>query len=143
MTDHHVDHINAPTPPHGIRLPDGQALDDFVTDDGRLLLTAYTRADADSRRAVLQLLGGIDALTVPWFRERLDTAITMAGRPGTVYVDLHSVTFLSAAGAGLLGSSNRGGTELVVSQPSPLARRVLTLTGLAGALRIDPAEPPL
>ncbi|EXG82249.1 STAS domain-containing protein [Cryptosporangium arvum] len=143
MTNHHLD---VPTPPEGIRLPPGHTYDQIHGANGDLLLAAYTRVDPGAHRATLQVLGEIDAVSVGWFRDRLAAAITEAAAVGhrpTIYLDLHSVSFFSAAAAGLLAGLTAAGSELVVHRPSRIVSRVLALTATLPLLRVDPTEPPL
>ncbi|MFG1923219.1 hypothetical protein [Cryptosporangium sp. NPDC048952] len=143
MTNHHLD---VPTPPEGIRLPLGHSYDEIHAANGDLLLAAYTRVDAGTHRAVLQLLGEIDALSIVWFRDRLTatvTEVTTVGQRPTIHLDLHSVGFFSASAAGLLAGLTAAGTDLVVHRPSRIVSRVLTLTRTTSQLRVDPTEPPL
>ncbi|MFG1928989.1 STAS domain-containing protein [Cryptosporangium sp. NPDC048952] len=143
MTEHHLD---LPTPPEGIRLPPGHTYDQINAMNGDLLLAAYTRVDVEAHRAVLQILGEIDVLSLAWLRDRLADAIAEAAADGnrpTIYLDLHSVGFFSAAAAGVLVGLTAAGTQLVVNRPSRIVSRVLNLTGTFPQLRIDPAEPPL
>ncbi|MFG1928735.1 STAS domain-containing protein [Cryptosporangium sp. NPDC048952] len=88
--------------------------------------------DAGGHRAVLQVPGEIDALSVAWFRDRLAATISEVAAGGhrpTIHLDLHSVGFFSAAAAGLLVGFTAAGTEVVVHRPSRIVSRVLTLTG--------------
>src|SRR5579875_3692136 len=83
--------------------------------------------------AVVTPVGELDIATVPWLRERL-TGLAAEGRP--VVVDLGQVSFLGAAGLGVLvGAANRAeasGGSLHLARARPQVRRLLRLTGLDG-----------
>ena len=82
-----------------------------------------------------------------WTAPLLDAALDPLTRPegsssGEVRVILTAVTEMTPAGARPLLRAERrlrrAGGRLVLSQPSPIARAVLSGTTLTGILRIDP-----
>jgi anti-anti-sigma factor len=80
---------------------------------------------------LITVAGEIDIATAPQLRERL-TALAASGRP--LVVDLAQVSFLDAAGLGVLaGTAHRArarGTSLHVISARPQIRRLFAITGL-------------
>jgi anti-sigma B factor antagonist len=102
----------------------------------------------DTRRTgvaeVVQVSGEVDIATAPLLEAVLDTVV--ARRPGRVEVDLSGTTFLDAhALATLVAVRRRLASRhavLVLRDPSPVALRLLELTGTTSAFQIagGPAE---
>jgi anti-sigma B factor antagonist len=86
---------------------------------------------------LLAAAGEIDIFTVARLREQL---FTLAGDGQPVIADLDRVTFLGAAGLGVLaGAARRAGargTSLHVVCARPQTRQLLQLAGLERALRL-------
>jgi anti-anti-sigma factor len=102
----------------------------------------------DTRRSgtaeVVQVTGEVDIATAPLLRAVLDTVV--ARRPARVEVDLSGTTFLDAHALATLAAVRRRlaarHAMLVLRDPSPVARRLLELTGTTSAFEIagGPAE---
>lgn len=80
---------------------------------------------------VVVIRGELDLATAPLLRAALDTV--HARRPRRVEVDLSGVSFLDACAVTTLVAARRRlgarGAALGLHRPSPIARRVLELTG--------------
>ncbi len=88
----------------------------------------------------LAVLGELDVEAAPMLARSLESLPGEPGAPSLV-VDLDGVSFLDAAGLRAFVPSIRRlaarGERLVVRRPSPLARTVLELSGLAAGLSIE------
>ena len=75
--------------------------------------------------------GELDIATVPRLQNVLDRVLVR--RPRRLEIDLSGVTFLSVYAVSVLVATHRHlvahGAALVLHDPTPIARRVLTLTG--------------
>lgn len=94
---------------------------------------------------VVDVLGEVDFGAGAALRD-LVLAQVRTGRPRSVTVDLAQVTFLDSSTLGVLlalqESVRAAGVSFAVVNPSPLAARVLEVTGLRDALVADPAPKP-
>lgn len=92
------------------------------------------------RTDVVLVHGELDIATAPLLRSALDTVY--ARRPRRVEVDLSAVLFLDAQAVTTLVAARRRlasrGAMLALRAPSPIARRVLTLTGFDRVFEIVP-----
>lgn len=95
--------------------------------------------------AMVRVAGKIDMVTVSALREALSFAVDGAVR--RVLVDLAAVTFLDVGGVGALATAaerlrDAGLGQLVVVDPSAVARRILQLTGMDEqiTIRTSPAS---
>ena len=82
--------------------------------------------------ATLVIAGELDLITIPALVWQLDQVLTQ--RPGRLVFDLTRVAFVDVAAARLISGATRtlpGAGRPVLRRPSPEARRVLELTGLA------------
>jgi anti-anti-sigma factor len=86
---------------------------------------------------VVQISGELDLATVP----RLEEALADRGGRVRVVVDAAALTFVDVVGVeALVRCHSRlasAGGALLVTNPPPLLRRVLELTGLEGSLPVD------
>lgn len=86
--------------------------------------------------AIVTVAGDVDIATAPQLRQSL--AALAAGPP--VIADLDQVSFIEAAGLGVLAAAARQaaahGGSLHVACAQPRTRKLLRLTGLAGPLRL-------
>jgi anti-sigma B factor antagonist len=93
----------------------------------------------DGRGVLVRVAGEVDAATAPALSAQLERAVEW--NSGDVMVDLAGVTFFDSTAVRALLRARTGltarGRRLVVSDPAPNARRVLELTGLAGAFELD------
>ena len=92
-------------------------------------LAVHTVSGPDRETVVVR--GELDMATVPLLRAVLDGV--HARRPARVDIDLDAVTFLDASAVTTFIAARRRlaahRAELVLCNPSPIARRVLALTG--------------
>jgi len=86
--------------------------------------------------ATVRLAGEVDLATADLLRTVLAAQTTHAVQPRRIDVDLAQVTFMDAAGLGVLVQAQRhagrAGAALVVCNAHGIVRRVFDLTGLAG-----------
>ncbi|MEA3076140.1 MAG: anti-sigma factor antagonist [Actinomycetota bacterium] len=86
--------------------------------------------------------GEVDIATAPLLRSALAGAVAMGAR---LTVDLAGVTFMDAAGVGVLAGAatlaRRVGGDLVLRDPSRPTLRVLDLTRLLDAMAIETTGP--
>ena len=86
--------------------------------------------------------GELDLATVPRLQDVLDSVL--ARRPRRLEIDLSGVAFLSVyAVSSLLAAHRRLAAwraTLVLRDPTPIARRVLALTGTDHLIEISPSE---
>ncbi|MGY1602471.1 STAS domain-containing protein [Geodermatophilus sp. SYSU D00815] len=108
------------------------------------LLSVTTVPGPHPGRAVVEVVGEVDACTAPVLEACLRTHAT---RPGVreLVVHLQRVGFLGAAGVGVLARTDRRcrarGARLVVRTGGRRAvLRPLELTGLTGTVAVDPAD---
>lgn len=105
--------------------------------------TGFERADRPAGRTLV-VSGDVDLATGPQFRIQLDALIAEAHSPA--FVDLAAVTFFDSSGLAALLAARQAaeGTDvtLVLVNPSPLARRVLEITGVDALFEIcdDPVS---
>ncbi|HET6850206.1 MAG TPA: STAS domain-containing protein [Gaiellales bacterium] len=82
---------------------------------------------------VLVVTGGVDMATVAVFEQALAEAMSRTG--GDVGLDLSAVTFLGSEGVRALiaaqAAPSASGRSIRIVAASPIARRVLEITGLA------------
>lgn len=95
--------------------------------------------------AVLAISGEVDIVTAPDVNAIVDAMIERGHN--RLIVDMDGLRFVDLRGLQvLLRASNRlteSGGSLVVSRPSPIARRLLNLTGLDRNLCIEDGTPPM
>lgn len=102
----------------------------------RALARVLVRLDADP--ATIVAAGELDLSTLHLLRPALDE-IVAAGRR-TVVVDLTDVTFVDLAALRVLASAGAAGLAVELRNPSPLACRVLEITGVGDHLRWESVE---
>jgi anti-anti-sigma factor len=92
------------------------------------------------------VIGEIDLSTTDLLRARLLNVLS-ALHPDRVEVDLGGVTFMDCGGLTVLIVAGkvaaRTGCQLRITNPRPIVRRVLDLTGLLGVLSAGFGEAPL
>jgi len=106
-----------------------------------------TVSDMEDRTLVV-LAGELDAMTVPFLRERCAELLD-GGLPGNdavdVVLDIALLRFIDSTGLALFLRLHKKldsmGHRLVIFSPTPMARRILQITGLMEFLRVLPAEP--
>lgn len=95
----------------------------------------------DRERVVVVVHGELDLVTAPVLGRHLE-AVVQRGRRSVV-VDLAGVTFLDVRGAHALVEADEAGSAagspLVLRGVRPRVRRTISLCGLEGALRFEPA----
>ena len=94
--------------------------------------------DADPATFVLD--GDLDPLTAPMLQERVDDVDDDVTR---VVFDVRAVGFADSAGLRVIADTHRrlhdaGGT-LVIREPSNALRKLLTVTGLADHVSVEPS----
>ena len=96
--------------------------------------------------ARLAVVGEIDLSTTDMLRARLLNVFT-ALHPHRIEVDLAGVTFMDRGGLTVLivagDIAARSGCQLRITNPQPLVRRILDLTGLLGVLTAEFDKTPL
>ena len=111
--------------------------------------SAQLRIDTDDVRSGtvrIAVVGEIDLSTSDVLRAGL-LEVLSARRPDRIEVDLAGVTFLGCGGVTVLvvvgNAAARIGCQLRITNPRPIVRRVLDLTGLLGVLTagFDQAPP--
>jgi anti-sigma B factor antagonist len=94
------------------------------------------------QRSVVRLQGELDASTRDRLRRAIDSALE--GHPPILVVDLSGLDFADCAGISLLVWAQKRltarGSELVITGPKPIVRRLLQLTGLDTYLHLDTLE---
>src|SRR5258705_4173138 len=106
--------------------------------DGRIPFDIDVTLDA-AGGPVVRVSGEVDVSTTPRFWEALESAI---GRSRSVVIDLSGMTFMDAAGLGVLARAARSnGTQLVRRAPSPLVRTLLSITDVEQLLTIEGPRP--
>ncbi len=95
-------------------------------------------------RAIVTACGEVDVATAPVLRQALMKASGAPDRDSGnhhVVVDLSGVTFLDACGLGVLLAAalraRRAGTDLILRNPSRLTVRLLEITALGRAFRLE------
>lgn len=109
------------------------------------LLSVTTAPTSRPGRVVVEVTGEVDTCTAPALDVCLHSQATQRGVRELV-VDLRRVTFLGAAGVTVVARAHRRcrmrGARLVIRTGGRRAvLRPLQLTGLAGLVAVDPAEP--
>ncbi|MGY1704840.1 anti-sigma factor antagonist [Geodermatophilus sp. SYSU D00697] len=112
------------------------------TPDPDQLLSVQTLPDPRPGRVVVEVVGEVDSYTAP----ALDLCLTSQARQRGVrelVVSLGQVTFLGAAGVGVLAQADRrcrmrGGRLVVRTGGRPAVLRALQMTGLADLVAVDP-----
>jgi anti-anti-sigma factor len=103
--------------------------------------TSYP-SPATARAAVT---GEVDLATATTLRDRLFDVLD-GQNPSVLDVDLAGVTFMDCTGLGVLVAVRRAaartGCQLRVTNPQPIVRRVLEVTGLLGVLTTQIDQPP-
>jgi anti-anti-sigma factor len=98
----------------------------------------------DDGRPVVTVIGELDLATAPSFAITLSEA---AESEGDVVVDIGRLTFLCSSGLSVLVAQHKAlkalGRNLIIRDPTPMARRLFEITGLAPVLSIQPEEPHL
>jgi anti-sigma B factor antagonist len=95
-------------------------------------------------RTCVTLRGELDDLAAPLLRERL-TDLIDSDLAGDLVLDIAAVSFVDSTGLSLFIQAHKNlatrGRQLVLFQPTPMARRLLMITGLDGVMRIEPDKP--
>jgi anti-sigma B factor antagonist len=104
-------------------------------------------------RTCVMLLGELDDMSAPILRERL-ADLTDSDLAGDVVLDIAGVSFVDSTGLSLFIQAHKNlaarDRQLILFHPTPMAmrlalrvmaRRLLMITGLDSALRIEPDTP--
>jgi anti-anti-sigma factor len=104
------------------------------SDMPRARLSVAVQCDGGLVRVVAA--GEIDMSTAGQMRDSLDAAWN--GHPSAVVVDLAAVTFMDSSGIAVLVHAHQRAAEeggsLTATNPQPMVRRVLEITGVLQAL---------
>jgi anti-sigma B factor antagonist len=107
-------------------------------DRGRAPLQLFVSGEGTTR---LIVAGELDGATAVLLSEQLRQLV--ADLVGDLTIDIGLVTFIDSTGLSLLISLHKQvralGRTLTVADPTPMARRLLEITGLDQALTIEPA----
>jgi anti-anti-sigma factor len=118
---------------HESRGPDGPA------DPPYLSITT----DHLGQRVVLRLRGELDVSNLDSLRQALDSLLETG--PQALAVDLAKLSFADCGGLSVLVSAHKRlaeqGQGLILTDPQPLVRRLLAVTGLDTLFRIDDSGP--
>jgi anti-anti-sigma factor len=108
--------------------------------------TSYPSPDTARIAVAVAVAGEVDLASAPILLERL-LSLLHEQAPAVLDVDLAGCTFLDCAGIGaLVGARNAAvqtGCRLRVTNPRPIVRRVLELTGLLDVLAAPIDQPRL
>jgi anti-anti-sigma factor len=88
--------------------------------------------------AVMVVTGDLDLITRPVLAERLSAVL--GGQPRHLVLDLAGAGFMDCGSARLVVGAGQflpAGGRLVIRRPSPVARRVLQLTGYDARCEIE------
>lgn len=114
----------------------------FLPADPAQLRPAFTvEVSTDTTRSTARLCGELDLATAG----QLQTTLAALRRDGylVVVLDLSRLDFLSAAGISVLVRADAefraAGGQIIVTKPTPSARRSLAVTGLDTSLTLTPA----
>ena len=95
--------------------------------------------DFVEEHAVLAVRGEVDLLTAADFGAILDAVIDKGYR--SVVLDLEAMSFMDASGLRVIAQAARrlgpSGDVMTLRSPSAMVRRILDITGLAEAVRIE------
>ncbi|MDE0805726.1 MAG: STAS domain-containing protein [Acidimicrobiales bacterium] len=95
--------------------------------------------DDDPTTFVLE--GDLDPLTAPMLQQRVDAAID--DDANRVVFDVRDVGFADSAGLRVIADTHRrldsAGGALVIREPSAALRKLLTVTGLADHVVVEPS----
>src|SRR4051794_24105023 len=89
-------------------------------------------ASAPDATPVIVILGDVDLTNA----HHLATTVESLRHEPRLIFDLGHVTFMDSAGLAVLAQAIGSGTAIEVRDPSPPARRLIELTGLADAIPI-------
>ncbi len=98
-----------------------------------------TNVSSLGTETVVALSGELDVASSQSFTEELIRLID--GGTTELVIDLTRLEFIDSTGLSAILQANRkldGKGQLVLREPTPLVRQVLEVTGLTGALRIEP-----
>jgi anti-anti-sigma factor len=91
-------------------------------------------------RTCVRLYGELDDASVPPLRDRL--ANLVADLVGDLVLDIAGLSFEDSTGLGLFVTLHKNlesrGRQFILFGPTPMARRILEITGLNSILRIEP-----
>lgn len=105
-----------------------------------------TRFDATTRvvhgEKVVWVVGEVDLAAAPRFWSLLEAALPDPG--GRLVVNLSETTFIDSTALGVLVRAlkrlRHHGSEMVIQEPGPGARRIFQITGLDQILTIEPPD---
>ena len=85
---------------------------------------------------VVSLAGELDLTNAEQVRSVISGSLS--GQAARLVFDMSGVEFMDSSGIALLASAVQKVQEVELRNPTPIVRRLVELTGLAGILRITP-----
>jgi anti-sigma B factor antagonist len=85
---------------------------------------------------VVSLSGELDLTNAEHVRSVISDSLS--GQTARLVFDMSGVEFMDSSGIALLASAIQKAREVELRNPTPIVRRLVELTGLAGILRITP-----
>jgi anti-sigma B factor antagonist len=85
---------------------------------------------------VVSLSGELDLTNAEHVRSVISDSLS--GQAARLVFDMSGVEFMDSSGIALLASAIQKVREVELRNPTPIVRRLVELTGLAGILRITP-----
>jgi anti-sigma B factor antagonist len=85
---------------------------------------------------VVSLAGELDLTNAGQVRSVISDSLS--GQAARLVFDMSGVEFMDSSGIALLASAVQKVQEVELRNPTPIVRRLVELTGLAGLLRISP-----
>jgi anti-anti-sigma factor len=99
----------------------------------------------DSSDAFVQILGDVDLSDSAALGQAVSALAHAGGDAGVVYVDLAGTTFMGSTLVAFLvnvGNNGRARRPMELCRPTPMARRVIHMTGLDELASVRPDLPP-
>ena len=90
--------------------------------------------------AVIALSGDLDMTSAKQARAAIDAAL--AGHPDRVIQDASGLEYIDSSGIALLALVTRMAPEVQVSNPTPIVRQLIELTGLSQIVHITDENQP-
>jgi len=101
-----------------------------------------TRTDVVEGSAVVSVTGDVDLVSAARLREVLEDALRLSSH---LVVDVADVTFIDSSGLSALVQTHRqaadAGGSMTVRRPSPMLKRLLSITRLETVLVVEESEP--
>jgi anti-sigma B factor antagonist len=105
-------------------------------DPGGQVSAITVTTSAEGGAPVVSLSGELDLTNAGRVKSAIGDVI--AAGAGRLVVELSGLEFMDSSGLALLASFARKVPEVELRDPSPIVRRLIDLTGLAGILNVTP-----